>query len=190
MGYRGRVEANSGGPSRFGVTGPPRGALSGLWAHGTDAFDSPRYREADAIGAKRTWMGCMAWAQSVVNDPTRSLAGSKSCSAAGSPYGGVLSFGWAGAAPGSVRNDSGPTLGTGPPFIWRLLAAHAQQGGDMAMTHPLPASTACAGPLQQVENGVPIDQTRCDEFVFRHEFVWLVRHFECAGPKDNSLCTD
>jgi hypothetical protein len=72
----------------------------------------------------------------------------------------------------------------------RLLAAHAQQGGDMAMTHPLPASTACAGPLQQVENGVPIDQTRCDEFVFRHEFVWLVRHFECAGPKDNSLCTD
>jgi hypothetical protein len=52
------------------------------------------------------------------------------------------------------------------------------------------ASTACAGPLQQVENGVPIDQTRCDEFVLRHEFIWLVRHFKSAGPKDDSLRTD
>ena len=50
--------------------------------------------------------------------------------------------------------------------------------------------TACTTALQQFENGVPIDQTRCDELVFAHEFIRLVRHIECAGPKDYALGAD
>jgi hypothetical protein len=50
--------------------------------------------------------------------------------------------------------------------------------------------TACTTALQQFENGVPIDQTRCDEFVFAHEFIRLVRLIECAGSKDYALGAD
>ena len=50
--------------------------------------------------------------------------------------------------------------------------------------------TARTAALQQFENGVPIDQTRCDEFVFAYEFIRLVRHIERAGTKDYALGAD
>jgi hypothetical protein len=98
------------------------------------------------------------------------------------PYGPLRARLWHGSPPtpqlqaearrgGALSSRQSPRRHGRPPVAGRML----------------PARTAA---LQQVENGVPIDQTRCDEFVFAYEFIRLVRHIECAGTKDYALGAD